>query len=410
MPSTSRSATRRSLALKLTLNVEKRPLHRLAFRAVDPSGKVLKEKTFDVRTGFPKTAVYERWFGEAMRNWRFKSAAKGVAWNKDTKTASLAAMPDADFNADIVFEVVPSTPVPSVSEKGLVSFAADAGATVRYTLDGSQPAAEGGKVYSTPFAVAERCFVKAVAVKDGVVSDVSTSLVAPPRKGARKYRTFSVLGDSLSSYTGCVTPSDNLCWYPANPCSNNSKFTSPTNCWWYKFAEKFDIDMLRDNAYSGAPVSFMGWGDELIGPYRTQRRKALIGSYSQSFVKRAWNVADPDLIIVAGLANDGYTGAAEGSPVYSGWAEPATDEDAFTCSAAVPALCQVFDTLKTQHPNAKIVFVKCVGKAESSLKTVCDHYGVQLVDFNNRAIHWTDAMTTELATKLADALGENQTP
>ena len=48
------------------------------------------------------------------------------------------------------------------------------GATIRYTSDGSTPTATSGEVYTEPFTLNDSATIKAVAVVDGVASEVTT--------------------------------------------------------------------------------------------------------------------------------------------------------------------------------------------------------------------------------------------
>ena len=59
------------------------------------------------------------------------------------------------------------------TESTEVSMSAEAGATIHYTLDGSTPTAESA-VYSAPITLSDTTTVKAIAVKDGVSSSVTS--------------------------------------------------------------------------------------------------------------------------------------------------------------------------------------------------------------------------------------------
>ena len=54
-----------------------------------------------------------------------------------------------------------------------VSMSAEAGATIHYTLDGTVPTAES-TLYEGPITLSETTTVKAIAIKDGVSSSVTS--------------------------------------------------------------------------------------------------------------------------------------------------------------------------------------------------------------------------------------------
>ena len=62
------------------------------------------------------------------------------------------------------------TPFTNTSE---VTLSAESGASVYYTVDGSTPTAESTP-YSAPFTLNSTTVVKAIAIKDGVSSEVAT--------------------------------------------------------------------------------------------------------------------------------------------------------------------------------------------------------------------------------------------
>ena len=59
------------------------------------------------------------------------------------------------------------------TESTQVTMSAESGAEIRYTLDGSTPTAES-TLYSAPVTLSETTTVKAIAIKDGVSSTVTS--------------------------------------------------------------------------------------------------------------------------------------------------------------------------------------------------------------------------------------------
>ena len=125
--------------------------------------------------------------------------------------AVLGSLTGADFNADAALPTYPvgaqdylnggdifgqqesfnpaptptPTPTPSVSAPSIngttpfetstsVTMSAESGAEIRYTTDGSQPSANSN-LYSAAITLTETTTIKAIAIKDGVSSEVATS-------------------------------------------------------------------------------------------------------------------------------------------------------------------------------------------------------------------------------------------
>lgn len=59
---------------------------------------------------------------------------------------------------------------------------AESGAEIRYTLDGSNPTASS-TLYSAPFTLSETTTVRAVAIKDGVMSTVASRTFTKTESG-----------------------------------------------------------------------------------------------------------------------------------------------------------------------------------------------------------------------------------
>lgn len=153
--------------------------------------------------------------------------------------AVLGSLTGADYNADAALPTYPvgaqdylnggdifgqqesfnpaptptPTPTPSVSAPSIngttpfetstsVSMSAESGAEIRYTTDGSQPSANS-TLYSAAITLTETTTIKAIAIKDGVSSEVATSTFTKSSQPASEL-TMTVNGSSMevgSAYT-----------------------------------------------------------------------------------------------------------------------------------------------------------------------------------------------------------------
>lgn len=90
-------------------------------------------------------------------------------------------IPGADFSSVAVGLTIAA---PNITISGsTATITAESGATIRYTLDGSAPTASTGTVYSNAITLNNSCTIKAIAVKEGFASDVTTKdyvVVATP--------------------------------------------------------------------------------------------------------------------------------------------------------------------------------------------------------------------------------------
>lgn len=88
---------------------------------------------------------------------------------------------------------------PTFTESTTVTIAAADGATIYYTTDGTTPTVGGAttQVYTVPFTINKTTTIKAIAVKDGVSSDVSENTFVGPKTIADIYATAATQEDVL---------------------------------------------------------------------------------------------------------------------------------------------------------------------------------------------------------------------
>lgn len=203
------------------------------------------------------------------------------------------------------------------------------------------------------------------------------------RNTVQKYGTFSVLGDSYSSYKGYVQPSTNRVYYPKSM-TDADKVDSYTQMWWYRFSQEYGISPDMINGYSGSSVA-----NDTAWTYGVE----------ECFIARSDNLGSPDMIIIFGGTNDAWkTRIQLGSPKYSGWTD--ADKEKFA-----PAAAYLISHIKSVYPKAQIIWI-CNTHATSSvsggtgndyyqaLHTVCDHYKVPVVDVNPDVLYYTDSDRT----------------
>lgn len=169
---------------------------------------------------------------------------------------------------------------------------------------------------------------------------------------AKKYASFSVLGDSYSTYKGYVVPDTNFVWYADTPL-NLTDVTNVKDTWWSRLVEKTGIKLDKNNSFSGSTVCNRGYRGE---------------DYSdRSFITRMDKLGNPELIIVFGATNDSWAKA----PV-----EGNDDKDLY---ALRPALSYLFEGLRRNYPSADVVFVlndDLSGKVDKAVLEKCAEYGV----------------------------------
>lgn len=260
-------------------------------------------------------------------------------------------------------------------------------AYVRASVYGSQRFNEARLAVFKKSAIAPR--LDKVEEKLASVEEDLASIVG------RHYGTFSVIGDSYSSFDGYMADSEAATWYPASNhgMDDTNDVENVEQTWWYKFANNYGSRLIENDSWSGSAISYDGYGEG------TDDGKAT------SLVTRRNKLTTPELILVFGGTNDawvandsGTTATFLGDYVYSGWTE--TQLEKFR-----PALAYLLHNLKREHIGAKIVFMLNTGisSIEPSVDAICEHYGVSVLKLHDIAkahSHPTEAGMTAIANQL----------
>ena len=203
------------------------------------------------------------------------------------------------------------------------------------------------------------------------VSNLANDLDTLKSDLATDYRTFSILGDSYSTFKGYTNPESNVQWYPpaeGNQGNNSGNDVSEVeSTWWYQFADEYKCVLLSNNSYSGSPICYDGYGEG------NEDAKLI------SFVGRASNLAKSELIIIFGGTNDDWAHAKLGDFKYSNWSED-------DLSYFRPACAYLLNYLKQHNPGSRLVFILNNGLTSdinNSINDICQHYDVDLLKLTN---------------------------
>ena len=198
---------------------------------------------------------------------------------------------------------------------------------------------------------------------------------------------LSILGDSYSTFDGYMSPSTNLSWYnnPDNKSAAENDVKEVEQTWWQQLLKDTDMQLERNNSYSGSTVCTTGYRKE---------------AYSdRAFIFRLGNLGNPDVIIVLSGTNDSWANAPVGDFKYEGW----TKED---LAKFRPAFAYMIHQLKALYPNAKIINVVNSELSEdvtSSQAKICELYGVtnvQLKDIDKQKGHPSQAGMKAIADQI----------
>lgn len=199
---------------------------------------------------------------------------------------------------------------------------------------------------------------KALSLMIAVLSMTATAQTITTENPIRQqYKTFSVIGDSYSTFVGKTEPATNAQFYPRE----GIDVYEASQTWWMLFQRETGVQLSQNNSWSGGTICNTWWNGA--------------DASTVSFVYRSQNLRKADLIIIEGGTNDSNAGSPIGSYKYSDWT--AQDLKAFR-----PALAKTIDYLQNKYPEAKLVFMLNNGlktEINSSVNTICEHYGVPVL-------------------------------
>ena len=217
----------------------------------------------------------------------------------------------------------------------------------------------------------EECDLAISDVQGNVVFCIVDGNIITPKYNAKNhYKTFSILGDSYSTFKDYTDPLNNTQWYPPSDSAtqgSDNDVEDVENTWWHLFANDYKSLLIQNNSYSGSCISYDSYGT------------GTVDGKNFSFVKRCENLKKAELIIIEGGTNDAWSNVSLGEYKYSNWVE--SDFETFR-----PACSYVLDYIKRNNIGAKIIFVLNDGLKSSiteSIKNICNYYNVDVLELSN---------------------------
>jgi len=178
-------------------------------------------------------------------------------------------------------------------------------------------------------------------------------------------KTVAILGDSYSTFEGCLTPDTNAVWYWKKTEPKRTDVSRVEQTWWHLLIAKHGWQLGQNNSFSGSTVCHRGYRGE---------------DYSdRSFVTRMDNLGTaPDIIFIFGATNDSWAHAPVGHYQWDNF----TKADLY---AFRPAMAHMLGWMKEHYASSSLYFILNHGLTDSvttSAQTICEHYGVKCIRLN----------------------------
>lgn len=177
--------------------------------------------------------------------------------------------------------------------------------------------------------------------------------------------SVSILGDSYSTFEGYLEPDTNAVWYFAVPDTTRTDVSDVKQTWWHRFLTDNGLRLCKNNSFSGATICYTGYRKE---------------DYSnRSFLNRATELGNPDMILIFGGTNDSWAKSPVGEYNFG-----KKSEGEF--KAVRPALDEMLDRIEGRYPNVPVYFIVNCGlspEVTESIHYLCERHGVPALQLEN---------------------------
>ena len=181
-----------------------------------------------------------------------------------------------------------------------------------------------------------------------------------------------ILGDSYSTFKGCIPKEDAFYYYPEQTTPPTVKTMKLDETWWQRFIKATDATLVRNDSWSGSTICYTGYlGDcstssSFIYRYRTLRDG---GFFKENPV---------DTLLVFGGTNDSWVPSPLGED-----REYTSEEDLYY---VYPAITCLMSEMKRDLPKTRVIFIintELNEKITDRIKTEAERLGVDTVELSD---------------------------
>ena len=155
-------------------------------------------------------------------------------------------------------------------------------------------------------------------------------------------KTAMILGDSYSTFEGYI-PSGYAAYY-ISAGRETTDVTRVEETWWYTLMQEEGYELVRNDSWSGSPLSFTGWTGDC------STTSSFIYRYEKLTEAGFFKENEIDTIFVFGCTNDSWCGAELGVPA----SDDIPREDLYT---VLPAIEFLMRTVKRILPKTRIIYL-----------------------------------------------------
>ena len=189
-----------------------------------------------------------------------------------------------------------------------------------------------------------------------------------------KINNFMIFGDSYSTHKNHIP--DGFAYYYADEGRNEGRDEQKMlveQTWWWQFKERTGATLVHNNSWSGSTIGYTGYSGDC------SKTSSFICRYDKLVDSGFFKDNDIDTVLVFGGTNDDWSGAPLGEMKFSDFKR----EDLFS---VLPAICYFMTRLKSDLPNANVVFIaNCGIKKEivECMKKIAEKLDVKVVELSD---------------------------